>query len=267
MYTKKKFKKMRPNDSYIKYDIKEIKNKIKKYTCDTPKSIYLCLRFPFLYPRNRFSGKHYTNWKLRNKCSEIFKKWSVWSGEHTDEYVKKFGEQCTFMDGHCVKVEYILKLATLKDRFLYWWYNTYENILGIFHCIPTYTELDAMDKGWRKRFGIQFCKELKHAILKSGGKKYMKDFRITQIKEKWGQFECYVNMYSPEVSRVIEKYGYISQYVCVECGDDGVKKTIGWICPYCEKHLPENQNWIWIDPVYGWSNPEHKEYNENILEK
>ena len=25
---------------------------------------YLCIRFPFLYSRNRFSGLHYTNWKI-----------------------------------------------------------------------------------------------------------------------------------------------------------------------------------------------------------
>ena len=29
-------------------------------------SSILCLRFPFLYPRNRFSGLHYTNWKIFN---------------------------------------------------------------------------------------------------------------------------------------------------------------------------------------------------------
>lgn len=36
-----------------------------------PNNIYLCIRFPFLYPRNRFSGKHevYISWimKLYNK--------------------------------------------------------------------------------------------------------------------------------------------------------------------------------------------------------
>ena len=28
------------------------------------KSSILCLRFPFLYPRNRWTDKHYNNWKL-----------------------------------------------------------------------------------------------------------------------------------------------------------------------------------------------------------
>ena len=26
--------------------------------------LILCIRFPFLYPRNRFTGTHYNNWKI-----------------------------------------------------------------------------------------------------------------------------------------------------------------------------------------------------------
>ena len=243
------------------------KYKLRKYTVDLVKSTILCIRFPFLYPRNRWTGKHWSSWKLNEKQRQLWNKWYEWSKEHTLDYVDKFGSECVVFDGKMVKSEYVMKLARVKDRFLYWWYGFLNNFLSIFHCIPTHTELDAMDKGWRKRFGIQFCKELKQAILKSGGKKYMKEFRITQIKEKWGEFQCYVNRYSPEVTRVIEKYGYISKYVCVTCGEDAVKKSLGWICPYCEVHLPKNQNWLWIDPVYGWSHGTHKEENEKILKE
>mgnify|MGYP003310314085 CR=1 FL=1 len=31
------------------------------------KSTILCLRFPFLYPRNRFTDKHYNNWVLQQQ--------------------------------------------------------------------------------------------------------------------------------------------------------------------------------------------------------
>lgn len=40
------------------------------------KATALCIRFPFLYPRNRFTGLHYNNWKIANfhrkwwKCTE-----------------------------------------------------------------------------------------------------------------------------------------------------------------------------------------------------
>lgn len=32
----------------------------------TIKSTYLCIRYPFLYPRNRFTDRHYTNWNLED---------------------------------------------------------------------------------------------------------------------------------------------------------------------------------------------------------
>ena len=267
MLNKKNYDRIYLDGNYRKYVWNVFTYKLKKYTVDMVNSTILCIRFPFLYPRNRWTGKHWSSWKLDEKQRLIWNKWNDWSKEHVLYYVDKFGSKCVILDNKVVKTEYVMKLASFKDRCLHWWYGFLNKFLAIFHCIPTYTELNAMDKGWRKRFGIQFCKELKHAILKSGGKKYMKDFRITQMKEKWGRFECYVNMYSPEVTRVIEKYGYISKYVCVKCGEDAVKQSLGWISPYCEEHLPKDQKWIWIEPVYCWSNPKHKEENEKILEE
>ena len=48
-----------------------------------------------------------------------------------------------------------------------WWafvekfYSLLESFLGIFHIIPSYTELGALPSGWRKAFGLQICRELK----------------------------------------------------------------------------------------------------------
>ena len=39
----------------------------------TIKSIILCIRFPFLYPRNRFTGLHYNNYKLQNLIEKLNK--------------------------------------------------------------------------------------------------------------------------------------------------------------------------------------------------
>ena len=241
----------------------------------TIKSTYLCIRFPFLYPRNVWDDKHYSNHKLDEKRKEIYKKWSKWANEHQELYYYEFGKDCLLdfepsvvftpedFSNSFVKCEYVMKHyhIPLKDKFLYWFYDFLNNFLSIFHFIPTWSEFDAIPYGWRKRFGIQFCKELKEAILKSGGRKLMKEFRIHQIKEKWGKFTFYVNTYPEAVDRVIKKYEYISQFVCVECGEDAVKKTVDWICPYCEHCLPENRKWIWIDPIYSWSS--HKKSDEN----
>ena len=230
------------------------------------KSSYFCMRFPFLYPRNRFSGRHYTNWKLQEKYTSIYRKWSEFARTHQKEYYNRFGDASVIWIGALsnsfVKPEYVMKLASHKDRFLYFWYKFCERFLGFFHFIPEYTELDFMQEGWRKRFGIDFCKELKRAILHSGGKKYMKEFRILDIKEKYGTLRVYVQGETDEVSRVIRKYEYISEYVCIVCGEDAVKCTTGWISPYCEKCLPETDGWMWIDPVYGWSNGQRSEENK-----
>lgn len=48
-----------------------------------------------------------------------------------------------------------------------------------------YTELDQMPDGWRIAFGDALLEELREELLKAG---YLDDYRITQIKEKYG---CY----------------------------------------------------------------------------
>lgn len=262
---KKTFKKIYPNESYFKYKKNIYLRNLRKYTYGWIYPSYLCIRFPFLYPKNRFTDKHYNNWKLQTKIMNIYKKWEEWSRTHVQDYINKFGHDCVFMDDSIVKSEYVMKLADTKDKFLYNLYSFIDKCLWIFHFIPTYTELDAIPTGWRKRFGIQFCKELKEAILLNPDKHYMRDFRITQIKEKFGELRCYVNLHSPEVSRVINKYEYISQFVCINCGKDAVKRTLGWISPYCEKCLPENSKWVWIDPIYGWEDGKLQEENKKIM--
>ena len=40
-----------------------LKYKIKKM-CKIPYYCYMCIKYPFLYPRNRFTDLHYNNWKI-----------------------------------------------------------------------------------------------------------------------------------------------------------------------------------------------------------
>lgn len=249
---------------YSDYVKNFIKFKFKRYTVDWIYASYLSIRFPFLYPRNRFNDRHYVNYTLAKKYTDIYKRASEYCNENINKYIERFGADCTFLNDKYIKSEYVMKGMPFKDRFLYWFYQFLEKVIGIFHSIPFYTEYDAIPRGWKKRFGIQLCKELKEAILKSGGKSYMKGFRILDIKEKWGVLNIYTNGNSPEVNRVIQKYEYISQFVCVSCGEDAVKKTLGWICPYCEKCVPKNQKYVWIDPIYGWSSSERVKKNEEL---
>ena len=43
---------------------KKIKRFINSYIIAPINNTLLCISFPFLYPRNRFTGLHYNNWEI-----------------------------------------------------------------------------------------------------------------------------------------------------------------------------------------------------------
>ena len=215
---------------------------------------WLCLRFPFLYPRNRFDGKHHhymlqhTLWKLRPKAitqisvttkvqkanddtyrhsyfaflsnQVILKKdlgiliiqnyidrkeiqlkdfinlenflvigmdviFSISGTPIIQIYVKTIDANDTTNYGSVgnKKVELVAdKRYNFRYKLLTW---IDEKILDNIFILPTYTELDAMEPGWRKAFGIQMCKDIRKQLWKEGN---LFKYRITQIKEKFG---CY----------------------------------------------------------------------------
>ena len=170
-------------------NLNNIKYNLKRYTIDAVKASILCIRFPFLYPRNRFSGLHYNNWRVRDYGSKLVEKYK-YNGKQ-DPGTKKV---------YNLKADKYETLGTYYTYWTNWWARILYNIitwyhdvfLQIFHCIPTYTELDAMPEGWRKTFGIQMCKEIKYYLKKAG---MLHSYRITQIKEKYGCLEWYDNVF------------------------------------------------------------------------
>ena len=52
----------------------------------------------------------------------------------------------------------------------------------------SYTELDSMPDGWRKAFGEQMCEEIREELVRAN---YLDQYRITQIKEKYGSLRWY----------------------------------------------------------------------------
>ena len=186
----------------------------------------LCMRFPFLYPRNRFTGKHYTNWKLHDL-----------QGKAHEKAYKVFGEFGN--KDNPVHIEKVSKWWAFVEKF----YSCVEDFLGLFHIIPAYTELDALDTGWRKAFGMYICKDIKKALLSCGGRKALHRFRIDQWKEKFGSMCLYCHGGNEEVDKIIAKYEYISRRTCIVCGKSADYVTRGWIEPYCKEHLPG-----YIDP-------------------
>lgn len=266
----------------------------------------LCLRFPFLYPRNRFDGKHHCgllsnrSYKLKLKARQPI----IITGK-VDKSNDYFSHNVNFFDYH-VKLDESTKQIFIRTRkteirFDYskiiwdnkfkvlgiklvftiaglpmiqiqvkpidetdnnnygfthyreeivinkwyeFWYKAIEwfdtKVLDKILFFPSYTELDAMEPGWRKAFGIQMCKEIKNELKKH---KFLYKYRIVQIKEKFGGLRWY-DARVPKDSKVlniINKYEQVSYKTCGICGKPATKISKGWIYPYCDDCIGDKQ--------------------------
>ena len=206
MLTYKRFKKIYKHTKYSTYVWNCVSDKIKKI-CNIPRAIYLCIKYPFIYPRSRFSDLHYNNWGVVDKMETIKFKYQRFDNEQIEYWTN-------------------------------WWSKPVYKLLKFYHDvvlqtifgIPTYTEWDCMNSGWKRAFGMQYLKELKEAAIKD---KCLKELRILQIKEKWGRNQVYVNIYGDNILEVINKYENLSWDTCIKCGKPATHTSIGWISPYC----------------------------------
>lgn len=273
-------------------------------------STLLCIKYPFLYPRNRWTDKHYNCWKIIEYHRENYGKAyhlislqitdkEVNSEEQTEYYkfldTKKetylrtdyFGDELViYLGRNKGTIEKIIKKIKLGSKIYDSSWVSGKNVLvlkvnsveelkeiynGDFNCIrltinqilafkikildwiekyplqiihfPTYyTELDSMDKGWREAFGMNFCKDLRKALIRTGGYKLLFGFRILQIKEKYGRLEVYCIGYNDEINKVISKYSKLSEKTCIRCGKPATWISKGWISPYCDDCVPDKIN-------------------------
>lgn len=128
------------------------------------------------------------------------------------------------------------------------------------------TELDNMEPGWIKAFGLLMCEELRNLLIKCN---YLNDYRISEIKEKHAQLRWYdfgvpKSIYE-EFKNVIWKYEYISSFVCQKCGKFDVPTLIdGWsmvICKDCYEKWREKIDWM---IPYSETKKETKEIKDYI---
>lgn len=123
----------------------------------------------------------------------------------------------------------------------------------------SYTELDAMPKGWREAFGEQLCEELKQELIRAESERtdspeerrrfvgwYQVDpppdypddllhvWQIMQIKEKYGTLRLYSSFSTPGMGDIIRKYTDLSERTCIDCGKPATKISLGWISPWCD---------------------------------
>lgn len=100
----------------------------------------------------------------------------------------------------------------------------------------SYTLFEDIPEGWQIAFGMQMIEELREILVKGG---FLYDYRILQIKEKFGGLRWYDNGYPPSVSEEYlaweEKYYQLSYDVCIKCGQESAGLTTGWIMPLCRK--------------------------------
>lgn len=282
--------------------------KIFKKIKDVFNASILCLRFPFLYPRNRFDDKYH---------ADLLSDWAYklkWKGNQEIGITAKINKSDDYFTNNAsflkyrVKYDAATKQILIKDdknelvKFNYSnviWGNDKFEVLGIVllftisgtpiiqlqvkpidendnenytftHCrsrfvvnkwynfwykviiwfdtkvldkilfLPSYTELDAMESGWRKAFGIQMCKEIKKELKKH---KFLYKYRIVQIKEKFGYLHWY-DSGTPKDSKIydiIRKYEQISAKTCGVCGKPATKISKGWIYPYCDDCIGDRQ--------------------------
>ena len=94
-------------------------------------------------------------------------------------------------------------------------------------------------KGWDKAFGQMLMDEIGAVVKKCG----LKHFTILQTKEKFGSLRMYVGGSCEEIDRIISKYEYISERVCMGCGHEAPMTNNGWMLPRCFKcYLKEYRN-------------------------
>ena len=106
-----------------------------------------------------------------------------------------------------------------------------------------HTWWDDIPEGWAKAFGIQMCDELLE-ILKEGN--CLNDYRIVQIKEKYGSLRIYDNGTPLEIRDKyytwLQKYEDLSEKICIMCGEPATHETRGWINHVCESCYNEIEN-------------------------
>lgn len=66
------------------------------------------------------------------------------------------------------------------------------------------------------------------------------NFRILQIKEKFGGLRFYVSGATEEIQKIIDLYEELSYNICEMCGKEGkLRKIGGWIYTLCNKCCSE----------------------------
>ena len=140
-----------------------------------------------------------------------------------------------------------------KYPFLIPRYDWSEEIIEDYDYTSTY--LDDIPIGWKKAFGEMMCEEIKQELIRCN---YLNEYRILQIKEKYGELRWYDNgtPINCKVPEIIDNYSMLSQNICIVCGKPDVPITRnGWISPYCKECFTTPSDWYkkeYPDEIDNW---------------
>lgn len=107
--------------------------------------------------------------------------------------------------------------------------------------VEDFCELDFMPKGWRIAFGEEMCEKINKLLLKSN---FVDQYRISQIKEKYGELRWYDNgvpkSISEEYYKIIDFYSEKSKHTCFVCGEPAeIDYNKSYLIPVCDKCKPK----------------------------
>lgn len=117
-----------------------------------------------------------------------------------------------------------------------------------------------LPSGWSKLF-LNMCEDIRQPLIDVGR---LDKFKFEQVKEKYNTLRAYNNGAPKEVQDIIDKYEYISQFVCQKCGRPATKETQGWVASFCDECYPDDDilESIKFEPIihiFGYKNGERYE--------
>ena len=91
--------------------------------------------------------------------------------------------------------------------------------------VNNYAWIDGVPNGWHKlaRKMIEECEAI------------YPEWKITDLKEKFGAIRCYDCGSPKEIQDIIDKYEAISARTCCCCGQPATKISTGWVLPWCDE--------------------------------
>jgi hypothetical protein len=106
-----------------------------------------------------------------------------------------------------------------------------------------YSDIEYLEcgNGWEKLL-YKLSEDIQKEIKKYGDDDWIKEFRVLQVKEKYGTLNFYVSHMDDNIATLIDKAENKSSKVCEICGKHGKKRMRNnWFMARCDKCYDEGK--------------------------